>query len=199
MWELKRVPPRIDWPPEAWPGSAVPFLSSFDPSEWTVGSFGLVPHWADPRLVRSTYNARSETVAQKPSYRTAWRNKQLCAIPVLAFYEPNYETGHAVRWRIERRDGMPFALAGIWERRLGDEGITRWPCSMLTINADEHPLMRQFHKPGDEKRSVVILDAADVDGWLQARSDADARAYLQPFDPEVMHAVPEPLPKKSPA
>ena len=59
-----------------------------------------------------------------------------------AFYEPNYESGKAVRWRIERADGQPFCLAGIWERRMHDEGPAHWSFSMLTINADEHPLMR---------------------------------------------------------
>lgn len=45
-----------------------------------------------------------------------------------------------------------------------DEGPAHWSLSMLTVNADEHPLMRRFHKPGDEKRSVVVLDRADYKG-----------------------------------
>ncbi len=192
MWELKRVPPRIDWPGETWPGGGAPFLSNFDASEWIVGSFGLVPHWAESTLARSTYNARSETVATKPSYRNAWRNRQLCVVPMLAFFEPNYESGKAVRWKISRTDGQPFAVAGIWERRMHDEGLTRWSFSMLTINADQHPFMRRFHKT-DEKRSIVIIEADDVEGWLHARSEAEARSYLQPFDPDVMQAEPAPL------
>ena len=61
--------------------------------------------------------------------------------------------------------------------------------TMLTINADQHPFMRQFHKPDDEKRSVVILHEQDYDGWLQA-SAAGSRnfLYLYPADNLVAEA-----------
>lgn len=149
-------------------------------------------------LGRFQNNARSETVAEKPSFRNAWKRRQFGLIPVHAFYEPNYESGKAVRWRIERADGQPFCLAGIWERRMDDPGPAHWSFSMLTINADEHPLMRRFHKPGDEKRSVVVLDRADYDGWLSARTDAEARSYLQAFDPQLMMASASPVPPRRP-
>lgn len=182
---------------EAWPGYVAPIVTNILPREWLPAMFGLMPHWAKPELCRSTYNARSETVAEKPSFRNAWKHRQLALIPVRAFFEPNYESGKAVRWRIERADGAPFCLAGIWERRMADDGPAHWSFSMLTINADEHPFMRRFHKPGDEKRSVVVLDRADYGGWLAARTDAEARSYLQPFDPELMAATPAPLPPRS--
>jgi len=54
--------------------------------EAMAGSFGLIPHWAkDPSLAKKTYNARSETVASKPSYRDAWRLGRRCIIPAEAF------------------------------------------------------------------------------------------------------------------
>ncbi|GAA5177500.1 SOS response-associated peptidase family protein [Niveibacterium umoris] len=186
---------------EAFPGGVAPFLANILPHEWLPGMFGLVPHWGDPaRLSRMTYNARSETVAEKPSFRNAWKQRQFGLIPVDCLYEPNYESGKAVRWRIERADGEPFALAGLWERRMNDEGPAHWSFSMLTVNADEHPFMRQFHKPGDEKRSVVVLDPDDYPGWLRARTEAEARSYLRLFDPDIMTASPAPLPpRKKPA
>jgi len=64
--------------------------------------------------------------------------------------------------------------------------------SMLTINADDHPLMRRFHKPGDEKRSVVVLDDDDWDQWLEAKNERDVRAMLRLFDPELMTAKEDP-------
>ena len=118
-----------------------------------------------------TYNARSETVGEKPSFRNAWRNRQLCVIPVQAFCEPNYESGKAIRWRIEREDGKPFGLTGLWESRVGKESEPVWSYTMLTINADEHPLMHRFHKPGDEKRSVVVLDDDAWQDWLKAERE----------------------------
>lgn len=175
---------------ETFPGGVAPFLANILKTEWLPGMFGLVPHWGDPaKLSRMTYNARSETVAEKPSFRNAWKHRQFALIPVESFYEPNYDSGKAVRWRIERADGKPFALAGIWERRMGDEGPSHWSFAMLTINADDHPLMKRFHKPGDEKRSVVVLDPDDYEAWLGARTDLEARSLLQPFDPDMMVAV----------
>ncbi|GAA5172313.1 SOS response-associated peptidase [Viridibacterium curvum] len=176
---------------DVWPGYAAPFLSNADGGLWQVGSFGLMPHWAKPDLFRSTYNARSETVAEKPSYRSAWRQRQLCIIPAEHFCEPNYESGKAVRWRIQRADGKPFGIAGLWEHRFADEGPARWSFTMLTINADQHPLMKRFHKPDDEKRSIVVLSPDDYPDWLNARTDAEARSLLQPFDAQDFVAMPD--------
>jgi len=179
------------------PGAVAPFVANVLPTEWLPGMFGLVPHWGDPvKLSRMTYNARTETVSEKPSFRNAWKRRQFGLIPVHAIYEPSYESGKAVRWRIERADGAPFCLAGLWERRMDDPGPAHWSFSMLTINADEHVWMRRFHKPGDEKRSVVILDPDECAAWLQARSEADARSFLRPFDPALMRAVADPVPPR---
>lgn len=183
---------------ETFPGGLAPFLANVLPDEWLPGLFGLVPPWGDPtRLARMTYNARAETVADKPSFRTAWKKRQFALIPVESFYEPCYESGRAVRWRIERADGEPFALAGLWERRFGDPGPAHWSFSMLTVNADRHPLLQRFHRPGDEKRSVVALAGDDLAGWLGARSDAEARAYLRALDADEMTAVADPRPPRS--
>lgn len=180
---------------DAYPGSTAPFLPTASRREWIRGTFGLMPHWARPDLFRRTYNARSETADVLPSFRNAWKHRQWCVIPVDAFFEPNYESGRPVQWRIERADGAPFGLAGLWERRFdGDE--SRWSFTMLTINADEHPLMSAFHAPGKEKRSVVILADDEWDDWLDCAPNL-ARLFLKPFDPELMVASPDPLPPRS--
>lgn len=177
---------------ECYPGSTGPFLASIAPSKWLPGTFGLLPHWAKPKLAKMTYNARSETVAEKPSFRNAWRHRQLAVIPVQAFFEPCYESGKAVRWRIERADGKPFGLAGIWESRTTKDGDPAWSFSMLTINADEHPVMHRFHKPGDEKRSVVVLEDDAWMAWLKADSEEEVRGFLQQFDPGKFRAEADP-------
>lgn len=139
-----------------------------------------------------TYNARSESVAEKPSFRHAWKSKQFCIIPVEAIFEPNYESGKAVRWMVRREDGEAFGLAGIWEHRQADDGPLRWTFSMLTINADEHPLMKRFHKPEDEKRSVVILPPEAWEGWLGCPDEFDAREKLLTLNDSQMQAAPSP-------
>ena len=73
-----------------------------------------------------------------------------------------------MRWRISRRDGLPMGIAGLWGIWRAPDGRDVLSFTMLTINADEHVLMKRLHKPGDEKRMVVILDEADYDAWLES-------------------------------
>jgi putative SOS response-associated peptidase YedK len=137
--------------------------------EALLGSFGLIPHWAtDAKIARHTYNARTETIAEKPSFRDAWRKAQHCIIPVDTFFEPDWRSGKAVTTRITLTNSEPMGLAGLWAQWRSPAGETVHSFTMLTINADEHPFMRNFHKPQDEKRSVVILPPERYDEWLQA-------------------------------
>jgi putative SOS response-associated peptidase YedK len=176
---------------ECFPARVGPFLPNQYRDRWKPGCFGLVPHWADIGLARRTYNARSETVARLPSFRHAWNHRQLAVIPVQRFYEPRYESGKAQWWAIERTDGKACGLAGIWEHRFAASDVTRWSYSMLTINAAEHPLMKQFHRPRDEKRSIVVLDDDEWDAWLGSRGESDLRSFLRPFDADTMVASPQ--------
>ena len=152
--------------------------------------FGVVPHWTDTKLARQTYDARTETVANKPSFRSAWKRKQFCIIPAANFFEHHYETGKPVRWRIERADGAPVAIAGIWEYRPAGQLLS---FSMLTINADGHSLMQRFHKPDDEKRMVMILDPEQYQGWLDGSLVSEEDVYRQ-YPADLLIAQPDPLP-----
>ncbi len=172
---------------DLWPGYAGSFIRrprSEDHAgqpperEAMAGVFGLIPHWSkDTTIARRTYNARSETVAEKPSYRDAWRLGRRCIIPADAFYEPDWRSGKAVATRIFRADGKPMGLAGIWTGWRSPDGSIVRSYSMLTINADDHPLMKQFHKPQEEKRMVVILPEDRYLDWLQA-SPEQSRDFL---------------------
>jgi putative SOS response-associated peptidase YedK len=196
---MGNLAPSFDYLDETFPGYAAPMLRRRDGVfECVKACFGLIPFWAkDTKIARMTYNARAETAHEKPSFRQAWARRQWCLVPMQCFYEPNYESGRAVRWRIERRDATPFLAAGLWDRWLapGTAEVV-FSFSMLTINADAHPLMRQFYRPGDEKRSLVIVDDAHADEWLHTRGE-DARALLSPFEPEHFCALAEPAPKRA--
>jgi len=144
------------------------------------GLFGLVPHWAtDTKLTKHTYNARSETVAEKPSFRDAWQRGQHCIIPAEAIYEPDWRSGKAVATRIEHADGEPLGIAGLWSCWKSPQGDV-YSYTMITINADTHPLMRQFHKPADEKRMVVILQPHQYAGWLAAPANSSI-VFMAPY------------------
>lgn len=164
--------PSDPWRAETYPTYAAPFIYLKDGKpKCELAQFGLIPHWAPDKKKYGlrTYNARSETVHEKPSYRTAWRERRFGIVPVERFYEPNWETGKAQRWGIHRADNEPTCIASIWERFVDTEtGEVIFSFSMLTINADGHPVMKHFHKPEDEKRSVIVLNNDQYLAWLNA-------------------------------
>ena len=182
---------------DMWPGYLGAFVRCRAPGdvvdggaerEALRGSFGLVPHWAtDTKIARHTYNARTETVDVKPSFRDAWRAAKHCIIPADAFFEPDWRSGKAVPSRISRADGQPMGIAGLWAQWSDAQGEVLHSFTMLTINADAHPLMRQFHKPSDEKRMVVILPPERYTDWLNARPD-QSRDFFQQFPAEALVA-----------
>ena len=163
---------------DVWPGSMGSFIrphphanagdAAVPDWEAPLGAFGLLPHWAKGRTAsRHTYNARTETVAQKPSFRDAWARAQHCIIPAEAIFEPDWRSGRAVSSRIALANGEPLGIAGLWSAWRAPEGEVL-SFTMLTVNADAHPLMREFHKPDDEKRMVVVLPPAFYADWLKA-------------------------------
>ncbi|MFC3108343.1 SOS response-associated peptidase [Undibacterium arcticum] len=187
--------------PEAFPGFMAPIIRQAHDGprhiEFALACYGMVPHWADIKLARHTYNARTETVASKPSFRNAWKHKHFCIVPAANFFEPCYETGKAVRWRIEQAQGRPLGIGGIWEWKAdGPDGLPLLSFSMLTINADKHPLMKRFHKPREEKRMPVILEPQQYHDWLEGALQNDAAAFA-PYPADQLVAVADPLPPRS--
>ena len=155
------------------PQGYAPFLVKSRKSGQTAighAQFGLIPPWAkDNKIARHTYNARSETVADKPSFRNAWKKLQFGLVLVDSFNEPSYQSGKAVSTPIGLTSGDPFAIACLWDRWTDPAtGELVVSFSMLTVNADEHPVMKKFHKPGDEKRTPVIIRSDLHDAWLGA-------------------------------
>lgn len=198
----------IDLPSElarhdVWPGYLSTFLrrhphadagdEAVPPREGLMGSFGLIPAWSqDTKIARHTYNARSETVAEKPSFRDAWRRAQHCIVPIDAFFEPDWRSGKAVPTRITLASGQPMGIAGLWSTWQSPLGEVLHSFTMLTINADTHPLMNQMHKPGDEKRMIVILPPERHDDWLQAGA-RDSLDFLRPWPADELRAASAPL------
>ncbi|WP_028600842.1 SOS response-associated peptidase [Ottowia thiooxydans] len=166
--------------------------------ELAVGQWGLIPWFAEePKLKYSTNNARSEELDQKSSYKDAWKRGQRCIIPARNFDEPNWETGKNVWWTFARKDGLPWGLAGIfhpWLNKATGEYVESY--SMLTVNADAHPLMSRMHKPDpklapdkQDKRSVISIELEDVDLWL-CGTIAQVKPLLRPPTMEVLEGVP---------
>lgn len=165
--------PSFEYREDIYPGYSAPliFKNKRQPIpqwEWREAIFGLVPKWAkDSKVSKHTYNARSESIAEKPSFKTAWHKSQFCLIPAEKIYEPRYVDGKAQRWGIQRVDETPFTLAGLYEiAKINDQIIRSF--TLITINADGHPLLQQFNKIEEEKRSVVIIPPQLREHWLSA-------------------------------
>jgi len=190
MWprrlgELVRRPPEWDSGDEAVPEREV-----------EIGRWGLISAMtrADGLAKAeklSTFNARSETAHKSYTFGNAWRNGQRCIVPAEAVYEPDWRSGKAVPTRFTRADGAPLGIAGLWDQYKDADGNWQLSYTMLTINADAHPLFKEFHRPNDEKRMVVILPDGAYDDWLTAPA-ADTRDFLQPYPADALVATPEP-------
>lgn len=187
LWHLGGRNPPQWWEPAIYPRAQGPFIrAAKGERELVVGQWGLIPGFAQtPRLPYQTHNARSEELARKASFRQPWARGQRCIIPAASFDEPCWETGRNVWWTFRRADGQPWGLAGLWNAWL-DRHSGEWieSYTMLTINADAHPLMRRMHKPKatagpdeQDKRSVIPIESRDVDRWLHG-TPADASRLL---------------------
>jgi putative SOS response-associated peptidase YedK len=112
-------------------------------------------------------------------------------MPMDRFCEPNYETGKPIRWRIERQGQKPFGVAAIYEYWKDANGQWIPSFSLLTVNADAHPIMGQFHPDNDEKRSVVVIERESYDAWLNATMD-EAMTFLAPIPATQFMSAPAP-------
>lgn len=125
----------------------------------TLLRWGLIPHWthlppAGPPLI----NARLETVAEKPSFRTPFRSRR-CLIPADGFYEWKKTTSSSQPYHIELAGGQLFAMAGLWDLWRGDHGRTVESCAILTTAAQKP--IDQLHR-----RMPLILAPAAYESWL---------------------------------
>jgi putative SOS response-associated peptidase YedK len=148
-----------------------------DARELVSFRWGLVPFWAkDPAIGNRMINARAETVAEKPSYRNAYKHRR-CLVLADGFYEWRKEGGGKTPYYISLADGQPFALAGLWEdwtdKQTGESLQTT-----TVITADANDFMAPLHH-----RMPVILVAATANEWLAGANDLldDVAAITPPL------------------
>lgn len=146
--------------------------------------WGLIPSWAsDPKIGNKLINARSETVSDKPAFRDAYRNRR-CLIPADGFFEWKRNGKLRTPYYIRRKRQQPFAMAGLWERWLGPNGIQLDSCTILTTNPNS--LMQPLHD-----RMPVILDETNMTRWLETPlSDSEIQELITPYPSSQMEAYP---------
>lgn len=146
--------------------------------------WGLIPSWAkDPAIGHRLFNARGETLAQKPSFRTPFFRRR-CLVPADAFYEwrKNPLGRGKTPYRIALKSGEPFAMAGLWDRWVGPEGRAVSTFAIITTEANE--ALRPVHD-----RMPVILDPPEEETWLNPDSEFKGLMdLLNPYPGELMKA-----------
>jgi putative SOS response-associated peptidase YedK len=146
--------------------------------------WGLIPSWArDPAIGAQMANARAETAAEKPSFRSAFR-KQRCLVPVDGFYEWKKTPSAKHPYYFTLKNGEPFALAGLWEVWKPKEGGE--PVETFTIlTTGPNPLMAEVHD-----RMPVILAPGEYDSWLDPalQDRSKIQALLKSYPAEEMES-----------
>jgi putative SOS response-associated peptidase YedK len=178
------LPPRYNIAPTQ-PVAAVRQAADGGGRELVRLRWGLIPSWADdPKIGYRLINARAETAADKPAFRSAFRHRR-CLVPADGFYEWRPVNGKKQPYYICRRDGGPFAFAGLWEQWQGADGEVIESCTLLTTPAND--LVRPIHE-----RMPVILKPEAYAPWLDPHSHQPERLHplLRPYPGEEMTTYP---------
>ncbi|MDZ8055827.1 MAG: SOS response-associated peptidase [Aulosira sp. ZfuVER01] len=147
--------------------------------------WGLIPSWAkDPGIGAKLINARAETVAEKPSFRSAFKHRR-CLVLADGFYEWQRQQHKKQPFYFRFQNGQPFAFAGLWEKWQSPEGEEITSCTILTTAANE--VLQPIHD-----RMPVILAPSDYNLWLdpQEQKPEVLQELLHPYPAAAMTSYP---------
>jgi len=190
-WELLRERFGVDIPEmqyhyryNAAPGQDLWVIPEETPNQAQLFHWGLVPFWAkDPKIGNRLINARAETVAEKPAFRTPFR-KHRCLVLADGFYEWDKKGAKRVPYRVVLKDERPFAFAGICDYWKDEKGKELKSFSIITTDAND--LISRIHD-----RMPVILSPKDEKEWLDPELEiTKAVEMLHPYPAEEMKMYP---------
>lgn len=147
--------------------------------------WGLIPSWSkDSAIGAKLINARAETVAEKPSFRSAFRHRR-CLIPADGFYEWQRQERQKQPFYFHLQEHQPFAFAGLWEQWQSPDGEEVETCTILTTTAND--LLEPIHD-----RMPVILPPEDYNTWLdpELQTASQLQSLLCPYPADQMIAYP---------
>ena len=165
------------------PSQPIAVITENSPRVLEMMRWGLVPSWAsDPSIGNRLLNARAETLAEKPSFRSALTRRR-CIIPADGFYEWKTVGKKKQPYRIHRNDDALFAFAGLWEEWTSPDGSPLRTCTIVTVEANE--LMTDIHG-----RMPAILRAEDEARWLDRseKSVPNLLSLLVPYPDDDIEA-----------
>ena len=168
----------------------LPVIRTEDPEIIDLVSWGLIPFWvkdskAASKIRLKTFNAREETILEKPSFRTAVQSKR-CLVLVRGFYEWQHREKEKIPYFIYLKDEQPLAMAGIYDDWT-DQEIGEWQQSCSVITTAANNLMERIHN--NKKRMPVILNRNSERAWIDPGISAkEAVKHLCPVDESEMKA-----------
>jgi putative SOS response-associated peptidase YedK len=169
---------------------SIPAICSGNPSEIQLVKWGLIPAWTknieEANIIRyKTFNARSESIAAKPSFSSSFRSKR-CIIPVKGFFEWQHVENKKIPWYIYHIENEVLSIAGLYDDWIeNNTGEIFSTFSIVTTEAND--LIAQIHNSG--KRMPVILNKSSETRWIDlSTSEADALKMLSPSPSEILMA-----------
>lgn len=168
------------------PSQLIPAIINYDGKKLLVCfRWGLIPSWSkDPSIAEKMFNARAETVDQKPSFRDAFK-KRRCLIVADGFYEWKKEGNKKIPLYYHLKSGRPFGFAGLYETWLSPDQKEISTCTIITTAANE--LISPVHD-----RMPVILSGDQERAWLGSNASdvAALKSILKPYPAEEMDSRP---------
>jgi putative SOS response-associated peptidase YedK len=163
------------------PSQQLAVITNAEPEKLSYFKWGLIPFWSkDPKIGNKLINARSESISEKASFKTAFA-KRRCLIPANGFYEWKKDGKEKTPYRIFLKNEEIFAMAGIWEIWKDAEGKALNTFSIITTTPNS--LMKNIHN-----RMPVILNKNDEKAWLFESDPSYLQTLLKPYDQNIMNA-----------
>ncbi|MGI9290577.1 MAG: SOS response-associated peptidase [Gammaproteobacteria bacterium] len=151
-----------DWPEDAELGyniAPTQMVPAFTAEHGLAMRWGMVPPWSkEPNSKYATFNARAESVADKPAFRHAWNKSQTCLVPAIGYYEWQGAKGNKQPFFIRPQNQEPLVMAGLWERwRQDDQSL--YSCTVIT--QPSYGKLEKLHS-----RMPLMLELGQAEQWL---------------------------------
>jgi putative SOS response-associated peptidase YedK len=162
------------------PGQEISVIIIDEGKKLVKMKWGLIPSWSkDEKIGYKMINARSETITEKPSFRTAFK-KRRCLILADGFYEWKHEEKEKIPVYVKLKNGEPFTFAGVYDFWKSPDGRTIGSCSIITTEANE--VFKNVHN-----RMPVVIRKSDHKVWLDlVQDDQMLLPFLNPLSPDEM-------------
>lgn len=166
------------------PTQLAPVTFNDSPKALSVAQWGLIPSWSNDASIGSRMiNARAETLAEKPSFRTPLR-KRRCLVYANGFFEWRKDGAAKTPMYISLKSGRPFAFAGLWDA-WKDPQTGAWRRTFTIVTVEPNPLLAEVHN-----RMPAILQQGAVDLWLGEADVPALLSVLQPYPADEMRYWP---------